>query len=51
MAPAAPAAPPEPEMSAEEVDAALTRLADMRDRGIITPDEFEAKKADLLGRL
>jgi len=51
--PAAPApAPDEPEaMSAEEVDAALTRLADMRDRGIITPAEFDAKKADLLNRL
>jgi len=46
-----PAAPDEPEMSAEEVDAALTRLADMRDRGLITPAEFEAKKADLLNRL
>jgi hypothetical protein len=38
-------------MSAEDVDAALTRLADMRDRGLITPAEFEAKKADLLERL
>jgi hypothetical protein len=39
------------DMSAEDVDAALTRLADMRDRGLITPAEFEAKKADLLERL
>jgi hypothetical protein len=38
-------------MSAEEVDAALTRLADMRDRGLITQVEFEAKKAELLERL
>jgi hypothetical protein len=51
-APASPPAPAGPEeMSAEEVDAALTRLADMRDRGLITPEEFEAKKAELLERL
>jgi hypothetical protein len=50
--PAAPPAATEPEpMSAEEVDAALTRLADMRDRGLITPAEFESKKAELLERL
>ena len=29
----------------------LQRLADLRDRGAITPEEFEAKKAELLGRL
>jgi hypothetical protein len=50
-APLMPPAEAEPEMSAEEVDAALTRLADMRDRGLITPTEFEAKKAELLERL
>ena len=38
-------------MSAAEVTAALGSLADLRDRGAITPEEFEAKKADLLGRL
>ena len=26
-------------------------LADLRDRGAISPEEYEAKKADLLGRL
>lgn len=38
-------------LSAEEVDAAITRLADLRDRGLITGQEFEAKKTDLLDRL
>jgi hypothetical protein len=59
-APAAPAAPPPPaappaparrEMSADEVTRALGGLADLRDRGAISPQEYEAKKADLLGRL
>src|SRR5882762_7232355 len=55
----APAAPPPPaappaarrEMSADEVTRALAGLADLRDRGAISPQEFEAKKADLLARL
>jgi hypothetical protein len=29
----------------------LNSLADLRDRGAISNDEFERKKADLLGRL
>jgi len=29
----------------------LARLADLRDRGAITVEEYEAKKAELLGRL
>jgi hypothetical protein len=29
----------------------LAKLAELRDQGIITADEFEAKKAELLGRL
>ena len=37
--------------SAEDVDASLTRLADMRDRGLITPAEFDEKKRELLDRL
>jgi hypothetical protein len=49
--PAAPAAPPRREMSADEVTRALAGLADLRDRGAISPQEFEAKKADLLARL
>jgi hypothetical protein len=47
--PAAPATPRQ--MSADEVTRALASLADLRDRGAISPEEFEAKKADLLGRL
>jgi hypothetical protein len=56
---AGPASPPpvrdaEPHpgtVTAEEVDASLTRLADMRDRGLITQAEFDEKKKDLLDRL
>ena len=50
-APAAPASPPPAAMSGDEVTAALGRLGDLRDRGIVTPEEFEAKKRELLGRL
>jgi Short C-terminal domain len=50
-APATPAAPPQAATSSGEVTDALGRLGDLRDRGIITPEEFEAKKAELLGRL
>lgn len=53
-APAAPVVPAEPavrEMSSDEITKALGDLADLRDRGAITPEEYEAKKADLLGRL
>jgi hypothetical protein len=52
-APAAPAAPPPtPEVdTADEVADALARLGDLRDQGIISPEEFEAKKTELLGRL
>jgi Short C-terminal domain len=44
---------PEPQApsSAEEVDSALSRLADMRDRGLITQAEFDEKKRELLDRL
>ena len=55
-APAAPAAaaPPAPaarQMSSDEITTALGDLADLRDRGAISPEEYEAKKQDLLGRL
>jgi hypothetical protein len=43
-APAAPAAPSEPEYMGE-----LERLAQLRDHGIITDEDFEAKKKQLLG--
>jgi hypothetical protein len=53
---AAPAAPVETtpaarEMSSAEITTALGNLADLRDRGAISPEEYEAKKQDLLGRL
>ncbi len=37
--------------TADEVADALERLGDLRDRGILTPEEFAAKKAELLERL
>ena len=38
-------------MTPAEVTQTLNGLADLRDRGAITPEEYEAKKADLLRRL
>jgi hypothetical protein len=38
-------------MSADDVTRTLASLADLRDRGAITPEEYETKKADLLARL
>ena len=35
----------------EEITRLLTQLADLRDRGAISPQEFETKKQDLLSRL
>ena len=49
--PPAPVAPAAPSLSADEITRALGNLADLRDRGAISPDEYEAKKQDLLGRL
>ncbi|MGC8634578.1 MAG: PH domain-containing protein [Candidatus Limnocylindrales bacterium] len=50
---AAPWAPPGAAASAdpEQIMFTLGRLADLRDRGAITAEEFEAKKAELLARL
>ncbi|HLE88503.1 MAG TPA: SHOCT domain-containing protein [Candidatus Limnocylindria bacterium] len=31
--------------------ATLESLAALRDKGLITPEEYEAKKRDLLGRM
>ncbi|HEV2006570.1 MAG TPA: PH domain-containing protein [Candidatus Limnocylindrales bacterium] len=50
-APVAPQAPATPSLSAQEITNALGNLADLRDRGAISPEEYEAKKQDLLGRL
>jgi hypothetical protein len=38
-------------MSSDEITRALGDLANLRDRGAINADEYEAKKRDLLGRL
>jgi hypothetical protein len=43
-APPAPAEPAAPDYTAE-----LERLAQLRDQGVITPDDFEAKKKQVLG--
>jgi hypothetical protein len=56
-APAAAAPPPAPspparrEMSADDVTRTLAGLADLRDRGAISPEDYDKKKADLLSRL
>ena len=55
--PAAPSPPPPPATSAAPASAAdqltstLESLAALRDRGLITPEEYEAKKRDLLERM
>ena len=43
-APAQPAPAEEPDYTAE-----LERLAQLRDQGVITPEDFDAKKRQLLG--
>jgi len=47
---AAPAAP-EQRNAADDLGATLERLAGLRDKGLITSDEYEAKKRDLLERM
>lgn len=37
--------------SSEELSATLERLAGLRDKGLITPEEYEAKKRDILERM
>lgn len=37
--------------TADEVSAALAQLAELRDRGAISAEDYEAKKLDLLGRI
>jgi hypothetical protein len=46
-----PAAAAEPRSPAEELGSTLERLAGLRDKGLITPEEYEAKKRDLLERM
>jgi len=51
-APAAPSQPvPEPRSAADDLGSTLERLAGLRDKGLITPEEYEAKKRDLLERM
>ncbi len=38
-------------MTSTEAAAAIGSLADLRDRGAITAEEFETKKAELLARM
>ena len=50
--PPTPAAPtPEPRSAADELGTTLERLAGLRDKGLITSEEYEAKKRDLLERM
>ncbi|MFP5341548.1 MAG: PH domain-containing protein [Candidatus Limnocylindria bacterium] len=46
-----PGGPAPAAMSADDVTRTLSSLAELRDRGAISHDEYERKKADLLGRL
>ncbi len=50
-APATPAPAPEARSAADELSATLERLAGLRDKGLITPEEYEAKKAQILERM
>jgi hypothetical protein len=45
------AAQEEPADRSLEITQTLSRLADLRDRGAITAEEYEAKKTELLSRL
>lgn len=47
------APPPPPPVSAEKPDVLeqLSKLAALRDAGVVTEDEFAAKKAELLSRM
>lgn len=51
VVPAVAPAPTVRAMSSEEITRALGNLADLRDRGAISPEDYEAKKQDLLERL
>ena len=42
---------PEPRNAADDLGATLERLAGLRDKGLITPEEYEVKKRDLLERM
>jgi predicted Zn-dependent peptidase len=40
-----------PGRGAEDIEATLQKLADLRDQGILSPEEFESKKRELLSRI
>jgi len=50
-APAPPPPAPTPRSDPDEITRTLANLADLRDRGAISAEDYESKKADLLGRL
>lgn len=43
------AEPAQAQQAEPDYTAELERLADLRDRGVITPEDFDAKKRQLLG--
>jgi hypothetical protein len=43
--------PPAPPNAGDDLATTLERLAGLRDKGLITPEEYEAKKRDLLERM
>jgi Bacterial PH domain/Short C-terminal domain len=47
----APAPAPAQRVDPDEITRTLANLADLRDRGAISAEDYESKKADLLGRL
>jgi hypothetical protein len=49
--PVVPSAPPPAAPSAADSADAIKRLADLRDQGLLTTEEFEAKKAEILARI
>jgi uncharacterized membrane protein YdbT with pleckstrin-like domain len=48
---AAPVAATAPQSSTGDVTDSIARLAELRDSGAITPEEYEAKKAELLAKI
>jgi len=40
-----------PRLAQEDIPAKLRQLAELRDQGILTAEEFDAKKTDLLSRM
>jgi Bacterial PH domain/Short C-terminal domain len=51
MATAVPGSPPPAAIGSDELTRTLASLADLRDRGAISAEEYERKKAEILGRL